>query len=135
MQIEIIYCCKCEKEVQAELIFGNLVYTTRKDLQKTSFYQCPVCKSFVGTHKDTGKPLGCIAHQELKDARKHIHALIDPLFKSRLIYREVLYSEIASRLGIPEYHTAEIRSVEEARKVYKVCLEIEKELRGKKGND
>ena len=35
-----------------------------------------------------------------------------------------LYALLARELGIDEYHTAEIRTIEDARNVYKVVKEI-----------
>ena len=35
------------------------------------------------------------------------------------------YRAIADALGVSEYHTAEIRSLEEARKVYRIILSLQ----------
>lgn len=38
--------------------------------------------------------------------------------------RGEVYQAIAARIGIPEYHTAEIRDIEQARAVYRAVAEI-----------
>jgi hypothetical protein len=109
-------------------------------------------------HKLSGdgrtKPLGVIPTPDLRRARKEIHEILDPLWKypRRLPggkfarmggpngtklgpdlskNRSHIYREIANRLRYPggkEYHTAEIRTIEEAREVYRVVREIAREI-------
>lgn len=117
-----IYCCGCGDTVDALLTDGEEVYPHRNDLHKLPFWKCEQCKNFVGCHhktKDRTKPLGCIPTPEIKDARKHIHALIDPIWQSGKMSRKDLYAEISERIGWA-YHTAKIRSVEESREVYRI---------------
>lgn len=56
----IVYCCNCQDKVEAERVCGNVIYPHRPDLSGKEFYQCPMCKGYVGTHDNSGKPLGCI---------------------------------------------------------------------------
>jgi hypothetical protein len=131
---EIIYCCGCQKEVEARLTSGEEIYPIRNDIKfdyhNFPFWKCDTCKNFVGCHhktKNPTKPLGCIPTKEISNARKHIHALIDPLWKNhpeKFRARGWIYNFIAKKTGKKEYHTAEIRSVEEAREIYKLCLTI-----------
>jgi len=121
-----IYCCECNQVVNARLTNGKETYSHRKDLAALPFWKCDVCNNFVGCHHKTRnrtKPLGCIPNIEIKNARKHIHSLIDPFWKSGRIARKTLYSAISNRLGY-EYHTAEISSIEEARRVYRIAKNL-----------
>lgn len=115
-----IYCCGCQKEVEAAFVTGQVVYPHRPDLYSRGFWQCPECKNFVGCHdknkKGNFKPLGCIATPEIKKARMSLHNYIDPLWKTGRIRRQKLYGQISSLLGY-EYHTAETKSVEEIEQV------------------
>lgn len=45
--------------------------------------------------------------------------MLDPIWQSGKIKRKELYKEISEKIGWP-YHTAKIRSVEEAREIYKI---------------
>lgn len=47
-----------------------------------------------------------------------MHRIIDLLWKNKKVKRRELYKKISDYLGY-EYHTAEIRTIEEGRKVYK----------------
>ncbi len=122
-----IYCCGCKVDVRARLTDGREIYPHRRDLGRLPFWKCDGCGNFVGCHHKTSKPttpLGCIPTAEIKNARQHIHKILDPLWKSRRMKRGEVYRLIAKKLGIAEYHTAEIRSVEDARKVYAIVQEI-----------
>src|ERR1700761_6219812 len=93
-----IYCCKCEKEVEARLTDGREVYPHRPDLYSLPFWKCETCKNHVGCHHKTGnrtKPLGNIPFKELRDARQHIHKILDPIWKERGIPRGKVYAQIA----------------------------------------
>lgn len=123
----MIYCCGCLSDISARLTSGREIYPRRKDLSSLPFWRCDTCKNFVGCHhktKDRTRPLGVIPTPAVKAARQHIHRVLDPLWESGRFRRRALYARIAQEIGIPEYHTAEIKSVEEARQVYRVVLAI-----------
>lgn len=130
VQPRLIYCCGCEVKVEARLTSGCEVYPHRKDLHELPFWKCDTCGNFVGCHHKTDKPttpLGCIPTPEIKNARRHIHAILDPLWQSGRISRKKLYELLSEKTG-RQYHTAQIRSVEEAREVYKEVKRIQKTL-------
>ena len=124
--IREIRCCGCGGDkVQARLTDGSEIYPQRKDLYGLPFWKCDSCGNFVGCHhktKNRTRPLGCIPTPELKEARKHIHALLDPIWQSGKMGRKEVYAKISERVGW-QYHTAHIRSVEEAREIYKIVRE------------
>ncbi len=125
-----IYCAGCEKEVSPKLVDGTVIYPHRPDLADLPFWQCQTCHNYVGCHHKTSmptKPLGIIATPELRKAKVHIHALIDPLWMNELIKRGSLYARIGDRIGY-DFHTAEIKSVDEARNIYRVAMGIRNEL-------
>lgn len=117
-----IYCCGCEKKVPAELTDGKEIYPHRPDLASLPFWKCRTCGNFVGCHhktKDRTRPLGCIPTPELKKARQHIHRILDPLWQSGRYDRKEVYQKLTEFLDNGhKYHTAQIRTVEEARKIY-----------------
>ncbi len=114
-----LFCCNCGTEVEARLTDGSEVYRHRPDLYDLPFWKHDACGGFVGCHhltEDRTKPLGCIPSPEIKELRKEIHAKLDPMWKSGQHARSYIYARL-SRLFGREYHTAEIRSVEEANAV------------------
>lgn len=130
-----IYCCGCEKEISARLTYGHETYPHRKDLYSLPFWKCDSCNNFVGCHHKTKqgtKPLGCIPTPEIKNARQHIHKILDPLWqnvKRKNAARDRIYKQLSKELGW-KYHTAELRSLEEARKVYRAVLNIKQTALG-----
>ena len=110
-----IYCCGCEKEIEARLTYGAEIYPHREDLHALPFWVCDTCKGYVGCHhktKNRTKPLGCIPTKGLRYLRKNIHIKIDIALKSNITRKE-LYRKISDELGY-EYHTADIKSTQEA---------------------
>lgn len=124
--IKEIYCCGCGKKMDAYLVSGLFIYNTHKYSDKW-FYQCAHCKNYVGCHPGTKKQLGCIPTPVIRNARKIIHSILDPIFKSGKIKRRKLYKLISDKIGF-NYHTANLRTIEECRKAYKIIIEIDKEI-------
>lgn len=124
-----IWCCGCNKKQNAQFVTGQHVYPHRLDLYKLGFWKCPVCGNFVGCHKGTFRPLGCIATPELKRARMSLHAYMDPLWRSGRIKRQKLYGIISRSLGY-EYHTANTKSHEEIEQVRRIIQTHVKKIGG-----
>ena len=122
----MIYCCGCGEKVEARLTSGVEIYPHRKDLSSLPFWKCDICNNFVGCHHKTSnptQPLGCIPTPEIKNARQHIHRILDPLWKSGKYTRSGIYTLISDRIGW-RYHTAQIRTIEEAREIYSLIQKI-----------
>lgn len=119
MKTKTIYCCGCGCDIQARLTNGKEVYPHRLDLHSLPFWKCDLCKNFVGCHHKSArrtKPLGNIPTFEIKLYRKEIHRIMDPLWMSGRISRSAIYKMIGKHIG-RNYHTGEIKSVEEAQRV------------------
>lgn len=129
--VRTIHCCGCARDVAARLTDGRETYPHRDDLHDLPFWKCDGCGNFVGCHHKTDdrtRPLGCIPTPEIKAIRQQIHKVIDPLWKNGRVGRSQLYGMIAHVIGVKEYHTAEINSVEQAREVLRVSRELEASL-------
>lgn len=124
-----IYCCGCQEEVEARLTNGAEIYPHRQDLASLPFWKCNACGNYVGCHhktKNRTAPLGVIPTPEIRKLRKLIHAEIDPMWKNGSTNRKArntLYDAISKEVGW-NYHTARIRSAEEAEKVLAVVVQI-----------
>lgn len=124
-----IYCCGCSADVEARLTNGREIYPHRRDLGDLPFWKCDDCGNFVGCHHKTANrthPLGVIPTAEIREARKHIHEILDPLWKNGRLKRTALYQMISDRIGY-QYHTAEIRSIDQARDIFQVVRFIARE--------
>lgn len=118
-----LWCCQCQSDVDARLTSGAEVYPHRPDLASLPRWRCDGCGNHVGTHHKTSdptRPLGNIPSPEIKRARIAIHELIDPAWKSKRVTRKDLYAHLSHSIG-GEYHTAEIRTIEDARTVYRIA--------------
>lgn len=133
-----IYCCGCSKDVLARLTVGVEIYPHLPNLSTLPFWKCDTCGNYVGCHyktKDKTKPLGSIPTPEIRQARKIIHQVIDPLWKNNLCKRDEIYNWLTERLGY-EYHTAKIKTMPEARIVvhqlnqFKIHLKVRREKQG-----
>lgn len=116
-----IYCCGCQKDVEARLTDGLEIYPHYPMLGGLPFWKCYTCGNYVGCHHKTAdrtRPLGNIPTQELREARKAIHSLLDPMWKHKKVSRGMIYAKISKHLG-HAYHTGELRTIEEARNVYR----------------
>ena len=121
---KVIFCCGCGCRVEARLTSGAEIYPHRADLADLPFWKCDKCFNFVGCHhktKNRTAPLGCIPTPEIKNARKKLHELIDPIWQSGKMSRRELYEAISFEVGW-NYHTAKTRSVDEARAAYRAAL-------------
>ena len=124
-----LWCCQCQAEIEARLTTGAEIYPHRPDLATLPRWVCDGCKNHVGTYHKTSmptKPLGNIPSQEIKKARILIHALIDPAWKSGKVKRRAIYAHLSDKLG-RDYHTAELRTIEEARTIYAAAREFVRE--------
>ncbi len=125
-----IYCTGCVTDVEARLTNGAEMYPNSPELATMPFWVCDTCGAFVGTHHKTKKknrPLGYLATPEIKQWRMRIHAVLDPLWKTHQIPRGIAYGHIAFKLGYP-YHTGEIKSIEEAKRVYQIVKELKMDI-------
>lgn len=118
-----IWCTGCQNDVPAVLTDGRERYPHRPDLSELVFWKCETCSNFVGCHPGTNNPLGCIATPEIVNARKKIHEKLDPLWKDGGIKRGQAYAFISHRIG-KQYHTGEIRSIEEAWEIYRIVKSL-----------
>ena len=62
---------------------------------------CKQCGAYVGTHKNTNnKPLGILANDELRKAKRRAHADFDPLWRDGNLKRKDAYKKLSEYLGI-----------------------------------
>lgn len=69
-------------------------------------YMCSACRAWVGVHKGTSVALGRVANAELRDLKKSVHAVFDPIWKQGHLSRGKAYGWLALRmdLSIQECH-------------------------------
>ncbi|QZI91080.1 hypothetical protein PODOV032v1_p0075 [Vibrio phage 219E41.1] len=125
-----IYCCNCNQDVEARLTDGSEIHPHRSDLFDLPFWKHDKCGQFVGCHHKTSertKPLGVIPSPEIKKKRQEIHRLIDSIWQCGRMRRGDLYKALSKGPG-SVYHTAELRTAEDADWVIKKAKQIRKSL-------
>lgn len=96
MNIKCDYCGK-----PAHLVTGKKIYPHRKDLYSLQFWECEPCGAYVGVHKHSASvPLGRLANEELRQAKKKAHSYFDPTWKDGSRSRSDAYAWLAAKLGI-----------------------------------
>ena len=63
--------------------------------------QGPDCRAYVGTHPDTNLPLGTLATEAIRAARKTAKAQFNALWQNGQMSRTDAYAWLAGALGIP----------------------------------
>lgn len=86
------YCGKKSQKLTETQFYG-------KEYKGRFVYACLACNASVGSHDD-GSPLGRLATRELKALRIKCHALVDPLWKSRVMSRDEVYRVMVKRTGV-----------------------------------
>ena len=105
---------------------GREICPHRPDLADKRFWVCSACNGRVGCHPPgTTDPLGWPAGPELRNARNHVHRVLDPIWRSapkgqRKPARNLVYAYLAARLGLSrdETHTA-MFDIEQCRQAWK----------------
>ena len=91
-------CPYCGNE--AEVVTGKAIYPRRPDLANLKIFACMPCDAWVGTHKNSGEPLGRLANAELRKAKQAAHAAFDPYWKSGHVTRHKAYAMLAERMSL-----------------------------------
>ncbi len=123
----IILCSYCL--AAAELIKGDVLYPSRPDLHRKSFWRCVPCKAWVGCHAGTETPLGRLADYTLRRAKSAAHTAFDPLWREGHMGRSAAYTWLAITLGrrISETHIG-LFDVETCWRVVALCNQFRREL-------
>lgn len=108
MGSDAIYC-GCG--LVAELVTGNELYPHRQDdLGDKLFYRCKPCAAWVGVNASTGLPMGSLANEETRKARKRAHEFMQTLIRRKMARekigeqraRQLAQAWISERLEIPK---------------------------------
>ncbi len=102
----------------AEFVDSSYVYGKSYGMM----YLCRPCNAYVGVHKGSDKPLGCLANAELREWKKRAHAMFDPIWKSRKMSRGAAYQWLAQQMGkTPSETHIGMFSVSECKRVIECC--------------
>lgn len=92
-------CPHCAGTVE---IVGNAeIYGGKAYGQWPWAYLCRGCGAYVGMHPFTAIPLGTLATEEIRKARKEAKSPFEVLYTSGRVSRTMAYRLLAKKLGIP----------------------------------
>lgn len=104
---------------------GRKVYPRRPDLHHLVIFACLPCDAWVGTHKNSGKPLGRLANAELRKAKMAAHAAFDPLWKSGQMTRKEAYKRLSEKMGLtPDQTHIGMFDVEQCKTLILLCTPV-----------
>jgi hypothetical protein len=83
---------------------GATTYVDSAEVYRRSYgmiYLCRPCRAWVGVHKGSNVALGRVANAELRDLKKAVHAVFDPVWKQGHLPRGKAYEWLALRMDLP----------------------------------
>jgi len=92
-------CPYCKKTAQK--VSGRIIYPRRKDLHDRLFFYCAKCNAYVGTHKNSGEPMGTMADGYLRNCRHSTHVFLDRLWMPNTRARTKVYHGLARDMRLP----------------------------------
>lgn len=91
------YCNSSVKYTSHAEIYGGKTFN---DWPYIYLCENKPCSASVGVHKGTSHPLGTLADQVTKDARRRAHAAFDPIWQSKQLKRTEAYRWLAAQLDL-----------------------------------
>lgn len=88
----------------AARVGGERIYPHRPDLYSLKFWLCE-CGAYVGSHKNTGEPLGNPCDMATKIARIKAHAHLDSFWRSGKLTRKKAYKKLSEFMNLPKEDT------------------------------
>jgi zinc-finger-containing domain len=115
------YCGSEPIKVDATAIYGENTAIQGK------FFICAPCDAYVGTHKNSGKPLGRLANKELRFYKQQAHLYFDKIWrgKSAILSRTQAYKMLCEKLGTPKKYThIGMFKTETCKRVIEICKQF-----------
>lgn len=118
-KIKELWCTKCGRNVNAVCVKGKVIYPGREDLYSKKFWLCPNCQNYCSY----GSLQVCIPTPELRTARRKVHKIIDPLWKSGMVSRGWVYKNMSEIMGYT-FHNGTMVDPKEAEKAEKAAIRV-----------
>ncbi len=92
--MSITYCPYCDK--QATVVFGSEIYIARPELNMAVFWRCEDCDAHVRIGSRA-----TMANRYLRSLRIKAHEALDPLWSTKLMTRNEVYTWLSEALDKP----------------------------------
>lgn len=113
------YCCECRKDVDCEVVKGDVIYPHRPDLYDLNFVRCPICGNYTGIH-DGEYPTLPTAH--IRSCRRRAHRALDRIWKDRN-KKSKYYGFMSAHFG-KDFHWGMVRCSEEADEALELTIDF-----------
>lgn len=113
------YCCECRKDVDCEIVKGDVIYPHRPDLYDLGFVRCPICGNYTGIH-DGEYPTLPTAH--IRSCRRRAHRALDRIWRDRA-KKSKYYGFMSNHFG-KDFHWGMVRSDEEADEALELTIDF-----------
>ena len=115
------YCGAVPEKVDSAEVYGGRSYGP--------ILLCRPCGAYVGFHKNSDKPLGRLADEQLRKAKMNAHACFDALWQAKIkggtskpVARALAYKWLAEKMGLPQEEThIGMMDVDQCEKVVEIC--------------
>jgi len=94
-------CNICESN-KITLETNDVIYNGVQYGNYPFIYLCNDCRSYVGIHPNSNSPLGTLANNEMRQARKRVKFKFIEWYMSKGFSRNKAYSILAKELNIPK---------------------------------
>lgn len=92
-QVKCPYCGRVAEFMSSQLFYGQDY--------GSNVYVCRRCDAYVGTHGRSKRPMGSLANEELRTARKRAHSMFDLMWQRGHMTRSAAYRLLATSMKIP----------------------------------
>lgn len=113
------YCCECQKDIDCELVKGNVIYPHRPDLYGLEFVRCPFCNNYTGRYKGEYPTLPT---EHVRHCRYQAHQALDKIWKNAA-KRGKYYRFMSDHFG-KDFHWGLVRSNDEADEALEMTLKF-----------
>ena len=114
-----VYCCECGKEIEADIVGGDIIYPHRKDLYSKKFYLCPHCHNYAGVYQGE-KPV--IPTKKIRECRYTAHRALDKIWHNKKQKKK--YYAFMNEQFNKSFHWGEMKNEAEAMKALKVTMDF-----------
>ena len=117
----------------AVLVNGTALFPFQEDGATELYWTCTPCDAYIGTYRNSTEPRGRLANPELRDAKRRLHKVYDPLWKAfpkpeRTSEKHRVRKWLARRLHIPQDQCFfGIFDLDMAERAIEICEEVHNE--------
>lgn len=112
------FCCKCQKDLECDVVGGDVIYPHRADLYDKKFVQCPICNNYTGLYPGEYPTLPT---EHVRQCRYAAHRALDKIWQDRKAKKA--FYKYMSKIYNREFHWGLVRDDHEADEALEYTLD------------